>query len=41
MQQWIKDAHFEQIKKIVAGILVFIIEHSYVKGSSKWSNDNR
>jgi hypothetical protein len=26
MQQWIKDAHFEQIKKIVVGILVLIIE---------------
>jgi hypothetical protein len=27
MQQWIKDAHFEQIKKIVVGILVLIIEN--------------
>jgi hypothetical protein len=27
MQQWIKDAHFEQLEKIVVGILVLIIEN--------------
>jgi ATP sulfurylase len=41
MQQWIKDSHFDHIKKIAAGALVLITEiYRYVKRRSKWSIHN-